>query len=240
MLRIALLISGGGTTAGAIVKACQDGSLENATSVCVIASTDKAEGIVRLKELGIATTDIFVIDPKVFENKELFGEAILEVCNDRQANFVGQYGWMCLTPANVIRAFKNMMVNQHPGPLDPGRPDFGGKGMFGKRVQAARMLFVKRTNRDFWTEATAQRVAESFDEGAVVNRKQVPILENDTVESIAERMLPFEHEIQIETLSDFVNNSVKELVRRYPLIKPGELSILEECKQEAIKMYPKG
>ena len=112
--------------------------------------------------------------------------------------------------------------------------------MFGKRVVSARLLFVQRTGRDLWTEATAQRVAINFDEGAVLNRKQVEILSDDTVETLAARLLPFEHEVQIQTLEMFENGTVKEITRQEPLIKPEEYTILEECKREAIKLYPRG
>lgn len=57
------------------------------------------------------------------------------------------------------------MINQHGGPLDPGRPDFGGRGMYGRRIHCARLYFVRATQRGFFTEATAQRVALQYDRG---------------------------------------------------------------------------
>jgi phosphoribosylglycinamide formyltransferase-1 len=182
--------------------------------------------------------DVIVIKPQDFAALEAFGQAIVNECQKRAVDFIGQYGWLCLTPKNVIKAFQGKMVNQHPGPLDPGHPDFGGKGMYGRRVHAARLMFVRKVNRDFWTEATAQRVAVNFDQGAVLKRKRVPILENDDVDALQARVLPLEHEVQIETLQDFSNGTVKELNRDKPLVLPGEESILEECKREAIRLYP--
>ena len=147
---------------------------------------------------------------------------------------------MVKTPKNVCDAFLGMIVNQHPGPLDTGRPDFGGTGMYGLRVHQTRLAFVQKVNRDFWTEATAHRVTTNFDEGKVLKREQIQILPNDTAEILRERVLPIEHKIQIELLKDFVENNIKEYNREIPLVLPGEEKILTECKAKAIEMYPKG
>lgn len=239
-MRIALLISGGGTTMEAIIKACQNGTLANVIPSLVIASKESAGGIEKAKKLGIKEEDILIINPKSFETREKFGEKIIEECKKRNVDFIGQYGWMVMTPENVISAFEGKIVNQHPGPLDTSRPDFGGVGMYGMRVHCARLEFVRKVNRDFWTEATSHRVTNKFDEGVVLKRAQVPILENDTVESLQARVLPIEHEVQIELLKDFTNNTVSEFHRETPLVLQGEEGILEECKKLAIKLYPNG
>lgn len=239
-MRIALLISGSGSTASTIIKTCRDGNLKNVEPVLVIASNSQAGGIKKTINAGMNEKDVAVISPKNFASAEELGQAIISECEKRNVDFIGQYGWLCLTPANVIKKYQNMMVNQHPGPLDVGRPDFGGQGMYGKRVHAARLCFVKKTGKDFWTEATCQRVAENFDEGAVLKSKRLDILAEDTVDDLAARLLPIEHKVQIETLSDFANGQEKEIKRDEPLVKPEEVVILEECKKQAIKQYPKG
>ncbi|OGF28268.1 hypothetical protein A2242_03430 [Candidatus Falkowbacteria bacterium RIFOXYA2_FULL_47_9] len=239
-MRIALLISGGGTTAGAIITACKNGQLPNIAPVLVIASKAGIGGIERVKAAGMLEKNIVVIEPKKFPTPHDFGEAILKECEQRGVEFIGQYGWLALTPSNVIARYEGMMTNQHPGPLDIGRPDFGGSGMYGKRVHAARICFVKKTNRDFWSEATAQRVAVRFDEGAVLKTRRVPIVPGDTPETLAARLLPLEHEVHIATLQDFADNTVKEIKRDTPLVLPGEEDTLEECKRQAIAAYPNG
>ncbi|HUC88587.1 MAG TPA: formyltransferase family protein [Candidatus Paceibacterota bacterium] len=239
-MKIALLISGGGTTMQAIIKACKDNALQGVVPALVIASKEGIGGIQKALDLGIKEKDILVLNPKAFADNSLYGEAILAECKKRNVDFIGQYGWLVKTPSNVIEAYKNMIINQHPGPLDTGRPDFGGVGMYGMRVHQARLEFVRRTNKDFWTEATAHRVTVDFDEGKIVKRKQVPIFQNDTAEILQARVLPIEHEVQIETLRDFANGNVSEFIRETPLVLPSEEKILEECKQLAIKMYPKG
>ncbi|MGC9599398.1 MAG: formyltransferase family protein [Minisyncoccia bacterium] len=238
--RLAILASGGGTTAEAIVAAHHAGRLLGIVPACLIASRPDAGVMQKMERLGIPRKNIFVIEPKKFSNEEEFGGAILKVLKEQAVDLVGQYGWMIKTPRNVIAAFRNAMINQHPGPLDPGRPDFGGKGMFGLRVHAARLLFVRSMGRDFWTEATAQRVAEQFDEGTVLKRTQLAILPDDDPKSLAARLLPFEHETQIATLEDFMNGRVRELVRETPLVRKGEEVTLEDSKKAAMLLFPQG
>ena len=239
-MKLALLISGGGTTMEAIIKACQSGYLPKVEPVLVISSNSNAGGIEKAHKLGIKEKDILIINPKNFKNREEFGEEIIKECKKREVEFIGQYGWMVLTPKNIIKEFEGKIVNQHPGPLDNGRPDFGGAGMFGLRVHQARLEFVKKTNHDFWTEATTHFVTEEFDKGKIIKRIQVPILLNDTSETLQVRVLPIEHEVQIETLKDVSEGKAKEFNREKPLVLPEELEILKECKEIAIKMYPNG
>ncbi|MBM3257046.1 MAG: phosphoribosylglycinamide formyltransferase [Candidatus Liptonbacteria bacterium] len=260
-MKIALLISGGGTTAEAIIRATQSGRLTGVEIGCVIASKSEAGGIERSKKAGVPEKDVLVLSPKSFASREEFGEAIIKECRAREVDFVGQYGWLVKTPENVIKAFEGRIVNQHPGPLDPGRLDFGGQGMYGKRVSAARLFFVRAVNRDFWTEATAHRVAAEYDKGAVVGVQRVPILPEDTPEGLQGRVLPAEYEVQIETVASFARRSespavnravpegwkaarstdgVMELVRETSLVWPGEEKILEEAKQKAIELFPHG
>lgn len=239
-LKIALLISGGGTTMEAIIKACKEGVLKNVEPVLVIASKSDIGGIQKALNLGIEKKDIVILNPKSFSNREEFGEAIISECKKRDVNFIGQYGWHFLTPENVIREFEGKIINQHPGPLDTGKSDFGGAGMFGLRVHQTRLEFVRRTNRDFWTEATTHYVTKEFDKGKVIKRKQISILPNDTAEILQARVLPVEHQVQIEALQDFANDTVLEFQRKIRLVLPEEEEVLKECKELAIKMYPKG
>ncbi len=111
--------------------------------------------------------------------------------------------------------------------------------MYGIRVHETRLQFVRKTNREFWTEATCHYVTKNFDEGKIIKTMQVEILPEDTAESLQERVLKTEHKVQIEALQDFVNNKIEIFNREVPLVLPGEESILEECKQNAIAKYPK-
>lgn len=224
----------------AIIQACRSGRLRNVEPVCVIASRQDTGAIEKARVLGMRRGDVLVRRPKDYPNSEAFGEAIIRACQARGVDFIGQYGWMVKTPSNVIEAYAGMMVNQHPGPLDPGRPDFGGEGMFGRRVHCARLYFVRTVKRDFWTEATAQRVAVEYDKGALLKTRAIPILEDDDTMSLQEQVLPQEHALQIEVLDDFANGRVHEFVRKTPLVLSGEEAILAQAKRIAKALFPKG
>ena len=240
-LRIAMLISGGGTTMQAIIRACKNGALKDKVEpVLVIASRAEAGGLQKACDEGIPNHNVLLIARTDYPDPLDFGEAILMACQKRRVDFIGQYGWMVKTPANVIEAYQNMMVNQHPGPLDPGKPDFGGKGMFGHRVHCARLYFVRKVKRDFTTEAVAQRIALEYDQGAVLRKRVIPIQKDDDPISLQERVLPEEHLVQIETLEDFADGNVIEITRRTPLVFSGEEKVLAEAKKIAKMLFPKG
>lgn len=252
-MKIAMLISGGGTTAERIIQETKGGRLAGITPALVIVSKPDCKGIERVRNAGIAPENIVVLEKKNFTTAEEFGEAIIAECHARNVDFIGQYGWLVMTPENVCNEYKGQIVNQHPGPLDPGgNGDFGGAGMYGIRVHEARLQFVRKVNRDFWTEATAHFVTPIFDEGAIIKRKQVSILPEDTAETLQARVLPVEYEVQIETLRVLSEGglssrgtrevSPRELAsaRETPLVLRGEEEILAECKADAIKKYPNG
>lgn len=239
-IRLAILVSGSGTTMEAIVRAISAGKLTDVEPALVISSTRDADALDRARNLGIPTEDILVIRPKDFKTPTEFGEEIIKECEKRNVNLIGQYGWHALTPKNVLDKYPRRVINQHPGPLDNGRPDFGGAGMFGIRVTEARLEFVRNTNRDFWTEVTTHFVTEEFDKGEIIKMRQIPILPEDTAESLHKRILPIEHEVQIEALQDFANDKVEITGRERPLVQTGEEKILEECKKNAMRKYPNG
>ncbi len=243
-LRLALLISGGGTTASAIIQACRNGVLL-IEPVVVIASSGSISGISRVQEAGYPRESIEIIDPTGFADRKEFADALVAACEKYSVDLVGQYGWLPLTPRKLIEKYEGRIINQHPGPLDPpsGPPaggDFGGKGMWGRRVHAAVLHFRRETNHDFWTEATTHLVTAEFDKGEVIKRKKVEIHPEDTVEDLQKRVLPVEYEVQIAALSDFANDSVTISKREKPLIRPEEVSILEAAKLKTGLEYPEG
>lgn len=238
--RLATLISGGGTTMQEIIRACQSGQVPMDIS-CVISSNPLAGGIEKAKKLGIPEKDIIVIDLNNFRDgnktldQEEFGKAILKELKLRGTTVVTQNGWLPLTPEQIIDAFPETIFNQHPGPV----PEFGGKGMYGKRVHAARLLFVRETKRDYWTEAIVQRVRKDFDKGMIIKSARVDILPDDTVDDLQQRVLPVEHRVQIELLQDVAKGNIKEQART-TLVRSGEERILVEAKKTGILLYPHG
>ena len=93
---------------------------------------------------------------------------------------------MKLIPVNVVQAYRGRMVNIHPALL----PKFGGKGMYGMNVHTA-VIDAKEKE----SGASVHFVTEKYDEGPVILQEQIPVLEDDTPESLAERVLVVEHRI---------------------------------------------
>jgi phosphoribosylglycinamide formyltransferase 1 len=239
--RLATLISGGGTTMQEIIKACQSGEVPMEIA-CVISSSPTAGGIDKARKLGIPDKNIVVIDPNKFRNEdnkidqEKFGLQIIEELKRHNVSVVTQNGWLPFTPEIVINEYSGSIFNQHPGPV----PEFGGQGMYGRRVHAARLLFVRMTKKNFWTEVIAQRVDKDYDQGIVVKSARVDIYPEDTVDDLQQRALPFEHQVQIRLLQDIAKGKVNEVPKSEILVEPGEEETLVLAKKMARLLYPHG
>lgn len=239
--RLGILISGGGTTMAEIIKACKSGEIPIDVAL-VISSTPTAGGIEKAQKLGLPDQNIVVVNPDDFLTREekvfqyAFGLQLLKQLTEHNVTVVTQNGWMPLTPRIVINEYPRAIFNQHPGPV----PEFGGKGMYGRRVHAARLLFTRLTGRDNWTEAIAQRMHGEYDQGSVIKAIRVNILPGDTVDDLQQRVLPIEHRVQIELLKDIARGDVRELMGREKLVRPGEEQTLILVKKIARLMYPHG
>lgn len=243
--RLAMLISGNGTTMQEIIKACQSGQVPMDIA-CVIASNPDAGGIEKARVLKIPDRDIVVVNPLDFIlskrkiDRERFGFAINDELHKRDVTAVMQCGWTILTPVDVINAFLNKIFNQHSAPV----PEFGGKGMYGLVPHASMIHFLMEARPDdkenWYTEAIAQRVVERYDEGAVVKSERVVVYSDDTAQTLQQRVLPVEHRVQIALAKDIADGTVHEEVGRVPFVRPGEEEVLERAKEKAIWDYPSG
>ncbi|MFW5703737.1 MAG: formyltransferase family protein [Patescibacteria group bacterium] len=253
MNNLALLISGGGTTATAVVRAVQERMLTGIGEIIGIASTPEANGIFKLRQLGI---HVAVVQRNECVSQEEFGKSLLTILEQHKISIVSQNGWLPLTPKQVVEHYKDRIINQHPGPLDPQtRRDFGGKGMFGKRVVAARLIYCWLTGSDYWTEAVTHHVFADFDDGDIIQVMKVDLPQYQTTfaeleknpsyvlsesEKVHKRLLPVEHENVIATLQYLVNRSTPSFVRGAALVPKEHESVLHKAKQLAIKLYPDG
>ena len=107
---------------------------------------------------------------------------------------------MKLLPISVLEKYDNRIFNIHPALL----PKFGGKGMYGIKVHNA-VISAGETE----TGVTIHRVNAEYDSGEIVAQTKVPVLENDTAEILADRVLQREHEFLVEVISDIVNGKIK-------------------------------
>lgn len=239
---IALLTSGGASTAEAIIRSCYHGELRGLyRPTLFISNNPNGKGLERVINAGMDPALCYPLTVKKGGEDQL-AATLLGLFDLSKVYVVGQYGWLPITPKRVIDSFPGMMINQHPGPLDPGRPDFGGvkPGMYGMRVHCARLYYVRKVKADYWTEATAHFVEEGVDKGAIIHAEKLEILPEDTPESLSKRLLPIEHKVQIEALRMLACEEIVGVTRTRPLVEDENVPILNEAKRIAQLLYPKG
>ncbi len=172
-VRVAVLVSGGGTNLQALLDALHDSTLARVARV--ISNRPDAGAIGRARRSAVPTT--ILRDPS--DAAELL--AALE-----GMQLVVLAGYLKLVPAPVVSQFRGRMINIHPALL----PAFGGPGMYGQRVHAA-VLASGATE----SGATVHFVDEVFDRGAIIAQERVRIEPGDTPERLAARVLEAEHRL---------------------------------------------
>lgn len=173
--RIAVLASGGGTNLQAMLDHFGAlGSAAAGTVVLVASNRETAGALARARARGIAAVHVAHDD----------GAALLDLLARHDVDLVALAGYLKLVPAPVVTRYRGRLVNVHPGPL----PDFGGAGMFGRRVHAAVLKAAVSQ-----TAVTVHLVTERYDEGPVLARWPVPVRPADTPETLGARVLAAEH-----------------------------------------------
>ena len=176
-LPIGVLISGGGTNLQAIIDAIESGKLDARIAI-VVSNRADAYGLVRAKNHGLATE---VLDHKRFPSREAFDQAVVEILRGRGVELVVLAGFMRLLSLVLVKAFSNRIMNIHPALL----PSFPGL-----HVQKRALEHGVR-----FSGCTVHFVNEECDEGPIIIQAVVPVLQADTEESLAARILEQEHRI---------------------------------------------
>jgi formyltetrahydrofolate-dependent phosphoribosylglycinamide formyltransferase len=189
--RLAVFISGGGTGLQSIIDASKRGVLD-AEVVWVVSSTKKAYGLQRAADAGIES---FVYRPKKFESPEAASEALLNMLRERQVDYIALAGYLKLFPSNIIRAYPRRITNIHPGLL----PKYGGKGMYGRHVHEAVLASGDRESGP-----TVHIVDEIYDHGQILEQVRVPVLDGDTPEELAARVLKEEHKLYPKVIDNLI------------------------------------
>ena len=177
MVRVAILVSGGGTNLQAIIDAKNAGNIPSAELALVLASNDKAYALTRAANAGIPSE---VLRKAKGEDVTLYGERLLEVLRKHNIDLVVLAGFLTILPENVIRAYDHRILNVHPSLI----PSFCGDGFYGLRVhEAALQKGVKVTG------ATIHFVNEITDGGDIIAQKAVEVLPDDTPETLQKRVM---------------------------------------------------
>ena len=177
MVRVAILVSGGGTNLQAIIDAKNAGKIPSAELALVLASNEKAYALTRAANAGIPAT---VLRKAKGEESSLYGERLLAVLREHHIDLVVLAGFLTILPENVIRAYDHRILNVHPSLI----PSFCGDGFYGLRVhEAALQKGVKVTG------ATIHFVNEITDGGDIIAQKAVEVLPDDTPETLQKRVM---------------------------------------------------
>ena len=177
MLRIGVLVSGGGTNLQAIIDSVENGTITNTEIAVVISNNAGAYALERAKNHGIAAE---CISPKSYETRELFNEALLERIDSYNLDLIVLAGFLVNIPASMVQKYPNRIVNIHPSLI----PSFCGKGFYGLKVHEG---VLARGNKV--TGATVHFVDEGTDTGPIILQKAVCVEDNDTPEILQRRVM---------------------------------------------------
>lgn len=177
MLRVVVMVSGGGTNLQAIIDRVADGTISNAEIVGVISNNANAYALERAKNHGIPAR---CISPKEFESREIFNKKLLETVDTYEPDLIVLAGFLVVIPPAMIEKYRNRMINIHPSLI----PSFCGKGFYGLKVhEAALERGVKVVG------ATVHFVDEGTDTGPILLQKAVETQPGDTPEILQQRVM---------------------------------------------------
>lgn len=199
-LRVAVLASGRGSNLQAIIDAIEAGQVQ-AQIVAVLSNKREAVALERARKHGL--TDIFV-DPKPFagrpDSREVYDRALLEILQQHDVELVLLAGYMKIVTAVLVNAYANRMMNIHPSLL----PSFPGLDVQKKAIDWGCKL----------AGCTVHFVTEGVDEGPIIIQAAVPILDADTSETLAARILLQEHKIYPRAVQLFAEGRLQVDSRR--------------------------
>ena len=197
-MKIAVMVSGGGTNLQAIIDGIAEGKITN-TEICLVYSNNpNAYAIERAKKAGIPYV---VKSPKEFENRAEFNEALLQILKDAEPDLIVLAGCLVVIPEIVVKEFKNRIINIHPSLI----PSFCGTGYYGLKVHEKVLERGVKVSG-----ATVHFVDEGTDTGPIILQKAVYVRDDDTPESLQRRILEqAEWKIMPLAIDLIANNRVK-------------------------------
>ena len=194
MLKVGVLVSGGGTNLQAILDAVDNGAVTNAKIEVVISNNPGAYALERAKNHGVAAE---CVSPKDFATREEFNEALITKVDSYDLDLIVLAGFLVKIPEGMIAKYRNKIVNIHPSLI----PSFCGVGYYGLKVhEAALERGVKLTG------ATVHFVDEGMDSGPIILQKAVEVLPGDTPEVLQRRVMEQAEWILLPQAIDMIAN----------------------------------
>ncbi|MFA6940724.1 MAG: phosphoribosylglycinamide formyltransferase [Clostridiaceae bacterium] len=202
MLKIAVLISGGGSNLQSIINNIKKGYMECSIEY-VISDREGAYGIERAKRAGITA---IVFDKKTFGN---ISDNIYQIISGR-VDYIVLAGFLSILKGDLIREFKNRIINIHPSLI----PSFCGAGMYGINVHKKALEYGVKVSG-----CTVHFVDDGTDTGPIILQKAVQVLDGDTPESLQSRVLEQEHTALSEAIKLIAENRIKIDGRKVCILK---------------------
>lgn len=200
MLRVGVMVSGGGTNLQAILDALDCGKITGAEIAVVISNNPGAYALERARSRGIQAV---CMSPKSFESREAFNEAFLAKVDEYELDLIVLAGFLVTIPAAMIAKYRNRIINVHPSLI----PSFCGVGYYGLKVhEAALARGVKITG------ATVHFVDEGMDSGPIILQKAVEVLPGDTPEVLQRRVMEQAEWILLPRAIDLIANGKVSVV----------------------------
>ena len=194
-MNIAVFASHGGSDLQAIIDGCKDHKI-NAKVVAVISNNSDSMALQRTSNEKIPA---YHLSAKKSGSEDNLAKEILDVLSRHGVDMIFLAGYMRMLHISVLEQYNNRIFNIHPALL----PKFGGKGMYGMNVHKA-VIEAGETE----TGVTIHRVNAAYDSGEIVAQTKVPVMEGDTPEMLAARVLAREHEFLVEVLSDISEGKI--------------------------------
>ncbi len=207
MLRVAVMVSGGGTNLQAIIDAVESGRITNTELVAVISNNKGAYALERAKKAGIR--DI-VVSPRDYETRDAFNDALVETVDSLKVDLIVLAGYLVVIPPAMIDKYENRIINIHPSLI----PSFCGTGFYGLKVhEAALERGVKVVG------ATVHFVDKGTDTGPILLQKAVAVEEGDTPKELQQRVMEQAEWILLPQAIDLIANGKVVVVDGKTVIK---------------------
>ena len=198
MLKVAVLVSGGGTNLQAILDSIENGVITNAEVSLVVSNKRGAYALERAASKKIPSA---VLVPKEFASREAFGEELFHLLDETEIDLVVLAGYLVILPENFVKHFYGRMINIHPSLI----PSHCGAGYYGLKVHES---VLARGNKV--TGATVHFVDEGTDSGPIILQKAVEVSEDDTPETLQKRVMEqAEWKILPQAIDMIANDKIK-------------------------------
>ena len=194
MLKLAVLVSGGGTNLQAIIDAVADGRITNAKIRAVISNNRNAYALERAKKAGIPAC---CITPKDYEDREAFYDALLAELKRSEADLVVLAGCLVVIPEKIVEQYENRIINIHPSLI----PSFCGKDYYGLKVHEGVLARGVKV-----TGATVHFVDKGTDTGPIILQKAVEVRPGDTPKILQQRVMEEAEWVFMPSALDLIAN----------------------------------